>query len=186
MSDASKMAAAPPDGRSDTSTASSHGDSDVVTAACGSGPSSSLDRFQWAENEDKLQDFDNVDKLPCVGRIEEWGAPCADGQRRGLAPGLKIYAGQPLLMFSRVKKRQAVARTIYRDNSGVYLEIGQTVIVPDDYTGECTMLWWVLIHRVITGTKGNKNFSAFCKVSSIYFCNKSYACGTTSLFIFKI
>ena len=57
-----------------------------------------------------------------------------------LSPGIRLYARQPVLCYSRVKGRQSRARTIYKDKKGTYLEVGQTLIIPDTYEGEFLVL----------------------------------------------
>ena len=88
--------------------------------------------FQWSDETEAPDSFKDDDKLPCVARIEA----CGDSSESKLLPGLKLYANQPLLLFRQVKKRQARARTIYHDKGGAYFEVGQTILIPDDYTGE--------------------------------------------------
>jgi hypothetical protein len=84
--------------------------------------------FQWSEAEEPISSFtDDNNKLPCVARLE---------RANFLLPGLRPYGEQPLLMFRRMRRRQARARTIYHDKGGAYYEVGQTILIPDDYTGD--------------------------------------------------
>lgn len=131
------MATAPPDVTAQSSATSSGtgGSSTITPEADDSSSRSSFGRkeidFQWGEEIEGLETFQDDDKLPCVSKFQE------DSTRGGkIAPGLKIYANQPLLLYRRVRKRQARTRTIYHDKSGAYFEVGQTILIPDDYTGE--------------------------------------------------
>lgn len=138
----SNMAAAPPDvtvessathtldGSSKISEADDISDSSTVISAI-----KYLD-FEWGDElVDQLVTFNDDDQLPCVAKFEEDTA-----QTDKLPTGIKIYQKQPLLFFKRVKKRQARARTIYHEKGGEYFEIGQTLHIPDDYTG-----WFELV-----------------------------------------
>lgn len=94
--------------------------------------SSSEVNFQWSDQEEPVSAFANDDnKLPCVARLE---------LANPLPPGLRPYGGHPLLLFKSLKRRQARARTIYHDKAGAYYEVGQTILIPDDYTG-----WFELV-----------------------------------------
>ncbi|KAK6188667.1 hypothetical protein SNE40_004800 [Patella caerulea] len=86
-----------------------------------------LVKFQFAEEEYKLDIFENDKNLPSVVRFEDKAGE--------LVPGLKIYAKAPALFYTKVKKKQASARTICKDKTGGYLEVGQTIYIPEDYEG---------------------------------------------------
>lgn len=129
-----KMAAAPPDMMEDMSSASSGVSSSKSQSQrvdeCPRNNSMSELHFQWGDFQ-ILRDFDNNETLPCVAKIEE----DMTSEAR-LVRGLKMYCNQPLLFNSRVRKRQARARTIYHDKSGAFLEVGQTLLIPEDYPGK--------------------------------------------------
>lgn len=132
------MATAPPD-VTNQSSASPDGSSNITPVGADDSSSPSVGRdevdFQWGEETEKLDTFHDDDKLPCVAKFEE---DITEGGK--LAPGLRIYCKQPLLLYRRLKKRQARTRTIYHDQSGAYFEVGQTILIPDDYTG-----WFELV-----------------------------------------
>ncbi|BFY99917.1 hypothetical protein BsWGS_02957 [Bradybaena similaris] len=81
----------------------------------------------------------DLDTFPCVCFFEE-SVKERDGHREFLSPGLKIYSRQPVLLHMKTTKKQARARTIYKDPRGAYYEVGQTLIIPDDYKG-----WFELV-----------------------------------------
>ena len=89
----------------------------------------------WSSETRVLGDFDNESGLPAVCRFEE------DQNKGTLSRGLKIYAGQPVLLHTRCRKRQVRARTIYHDASGPYYEVGQTLLIPDDFEGTVYCLY---------------------------------------------
>ncbi|KAL8598552.1 hypothetical protein ACOMHN_051340 [Nucella lapillus] len=99
----------------------------------------SVINFQWSGESETPDSFHDDDKLPCVAKIEASESSDESSDRK-LLPGLKLYAEQPLLFYRRVRKRMARARTIYHDKGGAYFEVGQTILVPDDYTG-----WFELV-----------------------------------------
>ena len=135
------MAAALPDVTTESSASTS---SITPTADDNSSISSTKTavEFQWSGETETPDSFKYDDKLPCVARIEA----CGD---RKLLPGLKLYVDQPLLLFRQVKKRQARARTIYHDKGGAYFEVGQTILIPDDYTGELFQCLRNISHRPV-------------------------------------
>jgi len=85
--------------------------------------------IEWNDREYKLDDFHEDDNLPRVVRFVE------DNQKGSIPPGLKLFSEQPVLFYTRCRKKQVRARTIYRDPSGAYFEVGQTLHVPDDFQG---------------------------------------------------
>ncbi|KAK7101300.1 hypothetical protein V1264_024097 [Littorina saxatilis] len=137
--DKPNMASAVPDVTPESSANSAVGSSSSTSKAddnvSATSSAKSVVDFQWSDETESLESFDNDEKLPCVAKLEESGA--GDGK---LLPGIKLYADQPLLMFRSVQKRQARARTIYHDKGGAYLEVGQTILIPDNYTG-----WFELV-----------------------------------------
>ena len=128
--DKSNMAAAAPDVTAESSANSSSITPTADDTSSSISSAKTAVEFQWSDETETPDSFDDEEKLPCVARIE------ACGGDRQLLPGLKLYADQPLLMFRRVKKRHARARTIYHDKGGPHFEVGQTILIPDDYTGE--------------------------------------------------
>ncbi|ESP03586.1 hypothetical protein LOTGIDRAFT_237593 [Lottia gigantea] len=83
--------------------------------------------FQFDDEKYKLGDFEDEKNLPTVVRFED--------TQGDVTPGIKIYAETPVLFFTRRSQKQASVRTIYRDNSGAFFEVGQTLIIPEDYQG---------------------------------------------------
>ncbi|XP_052101125.1 uncharacterized protein LOC127735071 [Mytilus californianus] len=74
--------------------------------------------------------FTNIkDDLPKICKYE--------GQ---LPQGLKLYSQQPVLLYRWYHKRKGEVRTIYRDTTGPYYEVGQTLQIPEDFEG-----WFELV-----------------------------------------
>ncbi|KAK3089446.1 hypothetical protein FSP39_003687, partial [Pinctada imbricata] len=90
--------------------------------------------FKWDSQSRVLADLEDDSGLPQVCKLEE------DPSKGTLPPGLKLYTRQPVLLYTRCKKRQVKARTIYRDPSGPFYEVGQTLLIPDDFEG-----WYELV-----------------------------------------
>ncbi|XP_041358044.1 uncharacterized protein LOC121374958 [Gigantopelta aegis] len=89
--------------------------------------------FEWREDKVDVEYFQNDDTLPSVVRFEE-----TDPGK--LSPGLRIYAKQPVQLYTRTHKKVARARTIMKDKEGTYFEVGQTLLIPEDYEG-----WFELV-----------------------------------------
>ncbi|CAG5117555.1 unnamed protein product [Candidula unifasciata] len=93
----------------------------------------------WDQEGLTMSQVADLDNFPCVCFFEE----CVQersGHREFLSPGLKIYSRQPVILHLKTNKKQARARTIYKDPRGAYYEVGQTLIIPDDYKG-----WFELV-----------------------------------------
>ncbi|XP_046547600.1 uncharacterized protein LOC124257547 [Haliotis rubra] len=85
--------------------------------------------FTWADDTMALGVYKDHERLPKVVKLEEKG----EGK---LCPGLKIYSKQPVLFHARSSKTVASARTIHKDGeTGMYFEVGQTLLLPEDYEG---------------------------------------------------
>ncbi|KAL5022117.1 hypothetical protein ScPMuIL_001272 [Solemya velum] len=93
-----------------------------------------LDDINWDDEKHVLNDFRADIGLPQVVKFDE-------GETGGnIPPGLKIYCNQPVLFHTHTSKRQARARTIYRDQTGPFYEVGQTLLIPEDFEG-----WFELV-----------------------------------------
>lgn len=89
-----------------------------------------LDDINWDDEKHVLNDFRADIGLPQVVKFDE-------GETGGnIPPGLKIYCNQPVLFHTHTSKRQARARTIYRDQTGPFYEVGQTLLIPEDFEGK--------------------------------------------------
>lgn len=87
-------------------------------------PSPPLDNELNVEWTDTL--LTNIkDELPKICKYEG-----------NLPPGLKLYSQQPVLLYRWYHKRKGEVRTIYRDSTGPYYEVGQTLEIPDDFEGK--------------------------------------------------
>ncbi|CAL1539611.1 unnamed protein product [Lymnaea stagnalis] len=93
----------------------------------------------WEEEDLTLLQVADKDNFPCICSFEEHTQQ-KTWQVERLQPGLRIYSRQPVLMHMRVTKKQARARTIFKDPKGAYYEVGQTMIIPADYQG-----WFELV-----------------------------------------
>lgn len=89
---------------------------------------------EWELENLTMTHVADLDTFPCVCFFEE-SVKERNGHREFLSPGLKIYSRQPVLLHMKTTKKQARARTIYKDPRGAYYEVGQTLIIPDDYKG---------------------------------------------------
>ncbi|XP_033737217.1 uncharacterized protein LOC117325232 [Pecten maximus] len=76
-----------------------------------------------------------------------------------MSPGLKIYSEQPVWLHSRHNKRHAKARTIYKDTNGAYFEVGQTLLIPDDFQG-----WFELVPPDFTRARYCRNIAEVASV----------------------
>lgn len=86
--------------------------------------------FKWSEECYTPNDFENNDSLPRVAKFEEDGLNL-------IPPGVKIYSKQALLLYTRVKQKHVLARTLYKEKgSTVYYEVGQTMTIPESYEGK--------------------------------------------------
>lgn len=101
-------------------------DRDIITDKKGT-----IMDLQWSQDSTPLTSFDNGSDLPQVVKI----GPSLAANARPLPPGLKVYAGQPLLFYICARKKHALARTIYREREGAYFEVGQTFDIPEDFEG---------------------------------------------------
>lgn len=91
-------------------------------------------QVDWEQENLTMKQVADIDNFPCVCFFEE--SPRENcGHWEFLSAGLKIYSRQPVLLHMRTKKKQARARTIMKDQRGAYYEVGQTLIIPDDYQG---------------------------------------------------
>lgn len=87
----------------------------------------------WSERKYKLNDLtEESGLLPGVCRFTE-----APGTGT-IPPGVKMYSDQPVWLYSRHTKRHVRGRTIYKDDNGAYFEVGQTLLLPDDFQGGYT------------------------------------------------
>ncbi|XP_062575012.1 uncharacterized protein LOC134236870 [Saccostrea cucullata] len=82
----------------------------------------------WTSDLRALGDIRDDSHLPCVCKLS------AD-DTKALPAGLSIYCDQPLYMYMRRQRKQVLGRTIYHDASGPYYEVGQTLIIPDNFEG---------------------------------------------------
>ncbi|XP_045188813.2 uncharacterized protein LOC123546524 [Mercenaria mercenaria] len=96
---------------------------------------SGVTEIKWSEDFTDLNSFENGSGLPKVVKYEEISRGAGVGVGTSLPLGLKIYAEQPVLFYSRTCKRHVKARTIYHDREGPYYEVGQTLDIPDDFDG---------------------------------------------------
>ncbi|KAL3870123.1 hypothetical protein ACJMK2_042734 [Sinanodonta woodiana] len=80
--------------------------------------------IEWDSETCRLTEFENGSGLPRVVKL--------DGD---LPQGLNIYKKQPILLYARTNKTHVGARTIYHDKNGPYYEVGQTLLIPDDFDG---------------------------------------------------
>ena len=83
--------------------------------------------MQWDDSRLTLGDL-TEEVLPSVCKFK-------GNKDASIPPGLNIYSEQPLLVYSRYKKRQVQIRTIFKDPDGQYYEVGQTLLIPDDFDG---------------------------------------------------
>lgn len=89
-------------------------------------------QIDWDDGDKDLSSFENGSGLPSVVKYE---TPGASGLST-LPLGLRIYAEQPVLFYTRTCKKHAKARTIYHDQQGPYYEVGQTLDIPEDFDGK--------------------------------------------------
>ena len=86
----------------------------------------------WEQEDVTLDYIGDEDRLPCVCQFEN-----VQGEGTAqLSQGLRVYSKQPVLMYTRTTKLQAHVRSIHKDSTGAYYEIGQTLIIPYDYPGK--------------------------------------------------
>ena len=83
--------------------------------------------ISWNPDPQPLRDIQS-DALPCVCRLSTDGTTSLPG-------GMSLYCKQPLYLHHRRQRRQVLGRTIYHDPSGPYYEVGQTLILPDNFEG---------------------------------------------------
>lgn len=79
--------------------------------------------FEWHKEASSLEEL--KDGLPFICKYE--------GQ---LQEGTKLYSKQPVILFKLYQKKKAYVRTIFRDPSGPYYEVGQTLQIPEDFEGK--------------------------------------------------
>lgn len=89
--------------------------------------SDELSGISWKPEARTLSDIGD-DSLPCVCKLSSDGS-------RALPVGLSIYCQQPLYLYKRRQRKQVLGRTIYHDANGPYYEVGQTLILPDNFEG---------------------------------------------------
>lgn len=89
--------------------------------------SDELSEISWKPEAQTLSDIGD-DSLPCVCKLSSDGS-------RALPVGLSIYCQQPLYLYKRRQRKQVLGRTIYHDANGPYYEVGQTLILPDNFEG---------------------------------------------------
>lgn len=89
--------------------------------------SDELSGISWKPEAQTLSDIGD-DSLPCVCKLSSDGS-------RALPVGLSIYCQQPLYLYKRRQRKQVLGRTIYHDANGPYYEVGQTLILPDNFEG---------------------------------------------------
>lgn len=89
--------------------------------------SNELSGISWKPEARTLSDIGD-DSLPCVCKLSSDGS-------QALPVGLSIYCQQPLYLYKRRKRKQVLGRTIYHDANGPYYEVGQTLILPDNFEG---------------------------------------------------
>lgn len=94
-------------------------------------------RIDFTTETIDLNSFENGSSLPNVVQYETGGAAGISS----LPLGLRIYAGQPVMFYTRTCKKHARARTIYHDKSGPYYEVGQTLDIPEDFDGMIIFLF---------------------------------------------
>ena len=109
----------------------------------------SLPSIQWSEENIDLQKLDNENGLPQVVQFEDSAGAARPGVPSSLPPGLRIYANQPVLLHSRSSKKYAKARTIYHDKEGPYFEVGQTLMIPEDFHGESRSFIYLFLNESI-------------------------------------
>lgn len=85
--------------------------------------------IKWESESRELRTFENGSGLPQVVKYEENRIPSC------IPPGLRLYARQPVLLHTRCTKRNVRARTVYHDTEGPYYEVGQTLVIPEDFEG---------------------------------------------------
>ena len=86
-------------------------------------PTNMDDNFNWKETTYTLDNI--IEDLPKICKYEG----------DVLTQGLKLYSRQPVLLYKWCRKKKADVRTIYRDRTGPYYEVGQTLQIPDDFEG---------------------------------------------------
>ncbi|KAK6990116.1 hypothetical protein BgiMline_013391 [Biomphalaria glabrata] len=121
----------------------------------------------WDEDNLSLSQLVDKDCFPCICCYEE-NVQEVDGHWDKLAPGLKIYSRQPVLMHTSVSQKQARARTIFKDPSGTYYEVGQTMIIPGDYQG-----WFELVPSDFTRASCFLSIAEIAKVMPQKFFTRS-------------
>ncbi|XP_046357895.2 uncharacterized protein LOC124136128 [Haliotis rufescens] len=85
--------------------------------------------FTWADDTATLGVYKDDERLPRIVKFEE-------NKEGKLSPGLKMYCKQTVLFHTKSTKRIASARTIHKDkDTGMYFEVGQTLLLPEDYEG---------------------------------------------------
>lgn len=95
--------------------------------------------FDWNDDFEELSSFENGSGLPAVVKYDTPGAGVSS-----LPLGLRIYADQPVMFYTRTCKKHAKARTIYHDRHGPYYEVGQTLDIPEDFDGKAAKRLLVL------------------------------------------
>ncbi|KAK0069464.1 GRB2-associated and regulator of MAPK protein [Biomphalaria pfeifferi] len=121
----------------------------------------------WDEDNLSLSQLVDKDCFPCICCYEE-NVQEVDGHCDKLAPGLKIYSRQPVLLHTSVSQKQARARTIFKDPSGTYYEVGQTMIIPGDYQG-----WFELVPSDFTRASCFLSIAEIAKVMPKKFFTRS-------------
>ncbi|XP_071148589.1 uncharacterized protein [Mytilus edulis] len=123
-------------------------------------PSPPLDNELNVEWTDTL--LTNIkDELPKICKYEG-----------NLPPGLKLYSQQPVLLYRWYHKRKAEVRTIYRDSTGPYYEVGQTLEIPDDFEG-----WFELVPPDFGRVKYFESIEEVSKIMPVKFFTRTNVSG---------
>lgn len=102
-----------------------------------------IESVEWEETDLNLTNLLSEGMLPCIASFEEIVTttdPNGESPKvRALPPALKLYSNQPVLFHTKDRKRQARGRSIYKDDGGYYFEVGQTLVIPEDYLGKLSI-----------------------------------------------